>query len=255
MVGPVRVYRAEGDVRLLNLGDVHRGDVTHDNEAFQRVLAFIEDSRDVVWVSTGDLLNVALASSPSDVYRSLSLQEEFDALVKELTPIASRCLGVVASNHHNRFDRAVGMSLDRLLCRELGVPYLGKTGVINVVAGRSSYMIAVAHGYGGGRTRGGKTNNLARFAQIYPGADVYLKGHTHTYEFFIGESFVLDRKRAAVRLARSYYVTTGHFLSWRDSYAEQREYEPAPCGAALLTLCARGVGKFSEKRVLCDLIS
>ena len=56
-------------------------------------------------------------------------------------------------------------------------------------------MIAMHHGIGGGRPRGGKVNNLERFETVISIANLYLQGHTHTYDFLYNSTQYIDRKR------------------------------------------------------------
>lgn len=84
-------------------------------------------------------------------------------LPQEPKPIAPKCLGVVESNYHHRFYKLVGMSLDRLFCRELNIPFLVDMAVIKVVCGKVAYYIAMHHGHGPGKKITSKTNNFRQF--------------------------------------------------------------------------------------------
>jgi hypothetical protein len=243
-----------GTIKLYNLGDVHRGDRACNDKLFRKIIGMIAQAPNGYWVSTGDLLNVALKASKSDVYGSMSLEEEKDVLRSELAPIAKKCLGVVKSNHHNRFDREVGMSLDRLLCELIGLPFLGGLGIMNLTCGRTSYFVAMHHGAGGGGMRGGKANSLQRLAVIVPGADLYLEGHTHTYQSFMDTAHYIDRKRNLMSEGVAHFCTTGHFLEWSGSYAVDLKLPAMPQGAAMIELTGNGLGKITNKKVKMDLV-
>lgn len=172
-------YHLPSDCLLYNLGDVHRGDEACDVPLFERIIKQIEREDHARWVSTGDLLNCALAGGKSSSYTSASVQEELESLTKDLKPIAGKCLGFVASNHPGRMDKAVGANLDKILAQYLGIPYLGKRGRIAVTCNRLSYWIALHHLCGGGATAGAKANKIERLATWMPGFDLYLGGHTH----------------------------------------------------------------------------
>jgi len=240
-------YNFNDGVAIFNLGDVHRGDKACDVSAFNRTIAEIKNTG-AKWVSTGDLLNVALKTSKSDCYSSMSLEDEKDALVKELSPIAGQCLGFVASNHHNRFDQTVGMSLDKIVAKELKVPFLGAVGLINVTCDAASYFIGMHHGIGGGKRRGGKINNLEDLSGIMPAADVYLEGHTHAFASFINEVPYIDRKRNSLRYYKSHFVTTGHYLNWEGSYAQDLKLKPMPVGCSVIELKAAPSGSNAKAK-------
>jgi hypothetical protein len=175
--------------------------------------------------------------------------------VKELAPISGKCLGIVTSNHHRRFERAVGMSLDKMLAHDMAVPFLGQIGLLNVICGKASYYIALHHGTGMGKRRGSKTNNTEDLAVLVPGADIYMEGHTHAPDFFIDEMNYIDRKRGLFRSAPAYFCVTGHFLDYGRSYAPGMKLRPMPQGAAVLELREAGAGNVGNKKVRFDLFN
>lgn len=250
----IRQYNFSGNVRIVNLGDVHRGDSACNDALFRKIIAHIEKDPSCYWVSTGDLLNVALKNSKSDVYSSMSLEDEKNILLKELEPIASKCLSLVASNHHSRFDRETGMSLDALIAGLLNIPYLGGMGIINVTCDRASYYIAMHHGTGGGGARGSKVNSSEKLEGIAAGADLYLDGHTHSYATWQNISQYIDKKRGLLSEQISHFVTTGHFLNWGDSYAVNMKLKPMPQGSSIVELFAAGAGNATYKRIKSDLL-
>ncbi len=248
-------HRYDHPVNIYNLGDCHRGDIAFNKPVFDRVVNQILEDENAVWVSTGDMLNVALKTSLSNSYTSLNLDKEMGLLTKELEPIAHKCLGIVGSNHHARFDKAVGMSLDKLLCREMMIPYLGNWGIIKVTCGRLSYFVSMIHGVGGGSLKGGKINNIVRASSVYPCLDLYLSGHVHDYMTTTSVDFYLDRKRDAIVEQTSLYATTGAFLDWSKSYAVRLQYKPGSMGSTMVSLAYSQVGRNSNKKMTVQLVS
>ena len=252
-----RMRRAQhsfpGNILLFDIGDVHRGDSACNVDPFKKVVSHVQNISNAYWISTGDLMNVALKNSKSDVYNSDSLQKEYEALLSELAPISKKCLGIVKSNHHSRFDRETGMSLDKLLARELNIPFLGGLGLINITCGRTSYFLAMHHGTGGGKMRGSKTNNTEALSRIVPGADLYIEGHTHSYDSFNNLQKYIDRKRGLLSESLATFLVTGHFLNWDESYAVDKKFYPMPQGAAFAELFASNAGNNSNKKIKCDL--
>lgn len=240
-------------IRIFNVGDLHRGDYACDVALWHKIRNEIANSPDTYWLSTGDLLNMATKNSITGPYKSMSPAEELKIFCEEAAPIAHKCLGFVGSNHHRRVDKEVGLSVDKFIAEKLNIPFLGHLGLLNIVCGRASYYIGMHHGAGGGKMRGGKTNNLQRLANIIPGADIYLEGHTHTFNYFIDEIGYIDRKRILFRSHPVHFVTTGHFLNYWDSYAAAAKFAPSPKGAALLTLGAAGSGNLQNKEVRVEL--
>jgi len=243
-------YSFEHPIKLYNLGDVHRGDPCHDNKLFKKVINEILEDPYARWVSIGDLCNVALKTSVSSVYKSQNLQEEYDILTKkELVPIADKCLGLVTSNHHRRFDKETGLSFDRLICESLGIPFLGSLGCISIACGRLVYYVALHHGVGGGKKRGSKANNLFDFSTIMPCADIYMEGHTHSPDYFTEKFHYIDRKRGTIRDYVAHFCVTGHYITWDESYAQDIKLNPKPKGSSVLTLAYNNNGKQCNKKV------
>ena len=178
----IKKYKYGRTIKVYNLGDVHRGNNSCDLDFLHKVIKKIKNDKDAFWLSTGDLLEVGTTQSVSGPYDSLTVQEELDYIVDELRPIKNKCLGMVASNHHERIKRATGLSLDKAVCTALEIPYLGITGVINITVGRAAYYCVLHHGVGGG-TQGNKVNRALNLAKIHAGADIYFTGHTHSYSY------------------------------------------------------------------------
>ena len=248
-------YKFDNTISIVNFGDLHLGDRCCDKKAVYSVAKQIEQDDSLYWLSTGDLLNVALKQSKSDVYSSMSVKEELDELLEMVEPIKGKCLGIVGSNHHHRFENEVGLNLDETISALSGIPYLGEIAVVDVTCGSCSYFIAPHHGVGGGRTSGAKVNELGRLSDVISGADVYMQGHTHSFAHFTIEQPYIDRKRKAVQSVQSHFVTTGHYLGWEGSYAQRLKLRPAPIGSSVVTLYGNQIGQHKTKKVKIDFIN
>lgn len=249
----IKQYKFESTIKLFNIGDLHRAHPNCDEAFFFQIIAMIKDDPNAYWVSTGDLGELALKDSKGDVYEAGSPQWELDQLTYELGPIAKKCLGFVHSNHHVRVQKASGVNFDKVLATQLGIPYLGKTGVIAITVARCTYYVALHHGVGGG-TRGNKINRAQKFSSQYPGADLYLTGHVHTYDDFPIYQKYIDKKRIAMSKVIAWHQIAGHFLGFEDSYADEKMLEESPvcCGVSELHGCS--VGKNDKKKINCYAI-
>lgn len=145
----MQTYKFDQSVRIVNLGDIHRGNNNCNTQLLKKNINFIRDNDDVRWISTGDLLETAIKSSKSSCYEASTPEEELDALAAELEPIRHKCLGFVASNHHNRIKKESGLNLDKVLADRAKIPFLGISAIIKVVCGRCVYFCVMHHGTGG----------------------------------------------------------------------------------------------------------
>lgn len=145
------------------------------------------------------------------------------------------------------------MSLDESICSHLKIPFLGKLGIMNITCGRSSYYVVLHHGTGAGKKRGSKTNNTEALSELIPAADLYLEGHTHSFDHFIDEVSYIDRKRGGLVVQQMTFCVTGHFLKWEESYAMDMKLQARPQGSAVCELFESKLGKLSNKKIKCDL--
>lgn len=246
-------FKYDGPVRIVNLGDIHRGNPNCNERFLKKTIGEIAADKNTYWVSTGDMLEVAIKHSVGGVHEAVSVQEEVDLLSEELAPIADKCLGFVSSNHHSRVDKHTGLSLDKAFAAQAGIPFLGISGIINVTIGKGSYFIHLHHGTGGG-TAGNAVNRAIKGSGIYKGCDLYMSGHTHKMDLHPFLQQVVDRKRGLVRTLQSYVVITGHCLDWEASYAEAMNLEPAPIGFSVVELFPNGNGKEETKKIKVDFL-
>lgn len=245
---PITQYKFSDRIRLYNLGDIHRGNAQCDVKFLHMAIKAIQNDKRAYWVSTGDLLEIATTSCVSDSYEAMSPQDELDTLCEELEPIKSKCLGLVASNHHNRINKESGLNLDKLISMQMGIKFLGISSIIDVTCKRCSYFIHMHHGVGGG-TQGNKVNRALKVAENYSGCDIYFSGHTHTYSHTPFQQRVVDRKRVKIRSILSHSIVTGHCLDWSGSYAEKMALRPAPIGFAYVDLGALNSGREANKKI------
>lgn len=230
-------HNFNGDIEIMNIGDVHRGSVACDTALLHKTINYIKENPNCYWVSTSDLLETALRGDKfGAIYHSMSVQDELDTLVEEFRPIADKCLGFVDSNHHGRIQKVVGLDVNKILASELKIPFFGDVGYMKLVCDRNAYNVHLYHGNGGGVTPGAKTNASVSTANMVPDADLYLSGHTHNYLHYPQEICKTDDKRDKTDDIIQHFVTTGHFLIYEKSYAIKALYKKGPRCASLVLL-------------------
>lgn len=248
-------YKFDSDIELMNLGDIHRGSKVHDTKLFQKAINYIKNHNNCFWYSTGDMLDVNIPSSKFFDTASAPLSVEQQALYYELDEIADKGLFIVGSNHHKRFERVTGLNLDEIIAKDLGIDYLGYSTVVNITCIRTSYFMVAHHGTGNGSTMGAKANRLEKFGSLYHGADIYTKGHTHTYTTFKSTMKYIDRKRNLISHIEANFVSTAHCLQWKGSYGEEKEYPETTPGFSIIRLRGSNNGNGTNKKVGIDLFN
>ena len=247
----IPTHRFDGDITLVNLADIHRGNNNCDTRLLSNHINKIAEDESVYWVSTGDLLETAIKTSKSSVYEASTPQEELEALAEELKPIRKKCLGFVASNHQNRIKKDVGLSLDKYLAAAARIPFLGIGAVIKVVCGRVAYFVKLHHGVGGG-TDGNKVNRAMKLAQNTLGADIYMTGHTHSFSYVQDVQQLIDRKRDKLTNIVTHHIIAGHYLKYKGCYAEDMGLKEKPRGCAVVHLAGNNTGNQQNKQISVD---
>lgn len=81
-----------------------------------------------------------------------------------------------------------------------------------------------------------------------------MTGHTHSFSYVQDIATVVDRKRAKTTQITTHHVTTGHYLEYDGSYAEEMGLHAKPCGSAIVTLAHNDSGAQGNKRVSVDFL-
>jgi len=76
-----------------------------------------------------------------------------------------------------------------------------------------------------------------------------LSNGTHAFTSFINEVAYIDKKRNSLQYSQCHFVTTGHYLQWVGSYAQDLKLKPMPVGCSVVELMATGNGRNKNVKV------
>lgn len=162
-------------------------------------------------------------------------------LKKIFEPIKDRILCVLAGNHERRIEKSTGIDTSEILAAYLGAWYAGDEAFIKLKFGRRetnrkpmTYTVYCTHGWGAGRTAGGKVNNLQKLGDIVV-VDVYIASHTHFMTVHQDMIYIPDERNNKVAPKKRTFVSSGAFLD-RGGYAVQKGYPPAKIGSPRIRL-------------------
>jgi len=225
--------REHGFIDLIPLGDIHIGSPTsRASEALDLISKAGSNAR---FLFLGDVIDNALRDSVSDTYKQTGSPGEcLRGFIQLLNAAGDRLWGVVSGNHEDRTTRRVGVDLLELICSEREIPYSSGMLVVDVSVGRRApsdergynYLIVAGHGSGGGRTPGGRVNAANRLANVVPGADIYLTGHTHQPATWKDSYFYADRHNKRIMQRDRHHLVVPAWLGYEE-YAEKRFYSPS----------------------------
>lgn len=223
------------DITILPIADVHIGDRLANLKLFKEVLERIKKEPNTYTIINGDLCNMALKNSKSDVYSdSLSPMEQVITMVNYLKPIKNKILVIGTGNHEDRTKKETNIDVMRLIARELGIEerYADSWWYLYLTFGQDNkkrpitYGITGIHGYGGGRKSGGKINRLEDMTQVVI-ADLYLMSHTHKPISTKNCIYIPYYQSKVLSKQEMYYLMTNSFLESDNGYAEKMGFPPS----------------------------
>lgn len=233
-------------VNIYPLYDVHIGERIAENVLKEWRREVLSQPNNFVIIG-GDLLNMALKNSKSDVYgERFTPDEQIDWAVEFLKPIKDRILGAVPGNHEARMKRDTSIDPMRTVMKDLGLKHLycPASAIVWLRVGKGErqmpYSLYFYHGSGGGSTVGGKLNGVAKLEQSFD-SDVYFAGHTHIVGAFQLDFTRRDDRHNNASMVTHTFVNSNAFVLWHDSYGEGMGMRPTSLSYPKVTL-------FSNKR-------
>lgn len=235
--------------QLVVLGDMHIGDELCDMDLIKNTIDYIKKTKDCYCILNGDLLNNALKTSKSDIYKEqMTMEEQQELLIDLLTPIKDKILVMATGNHEYRTNLLAGINPLKAVAYALGVKdklvehsYILtiEFGVAyNIPSVKNRYVVFGIHGgNGGGKTVGSTANALYEMSLIRPDMDLYIHSHTHTPVNYSDMIFLFDRKSKKTREHQRTFFNANAFLKY-GGYAEQKGYKPTDRTPSVITVAA-----------------
>lgn len=196
---------------------------------------------------------VGIYDTAEEVIDDKALDLTSEVFEKYLKPTKGRWLGLLHGHHYANLR--TGETTDQRLCQMLDARFLGTSAYLRLQfkepgkdGSRRNVILYAHHGNGGGRMAGSPLNKLQQMAADFPGADVYLMGHTTKSPVTPSEQiFARWHGRGAPDLVhkRIYLVNTGGFARGyvkgstqgrvpMGGYVEQASMGPASLGAPIV---------------------
>lgn len=222
-------------VTIIPIADVHIGDKLSNLKLLKETLQRIKDEPDTFAIINGDLCNMALKNSKSDVYSdNLSPMEQILMATELLEGIKDKILVISTGNHEDRTKKETNVDVTRLIAKQLGIEdrYAEAWWYLYLSFGKSSkgraitYGITGIHGYGGGRKSGGKINRLEDMSQVVL-ADLYIMSHTHKPISTKNCIYIPYYQSKTLSKQEMYYLMTNSFLESDGGYAEKMGFTPS----------------------------
>ena len=234
---PVKLNKqsCDGSKLLVPIGDVHYGAINCDVDKFQRTLEFCRSSN--AWILLmGDLLEASSRYSiGAGVYEQSTPQSQIDDMVEMLEPYKDLIIGSHQGNHEQRIYNACGINVMKVMCKMLHVRYIGYAMNHILHVGSQRYVVFSTHGSSGATLRHTKIKKVLDIS-AWNKSDLYLYGHVHSLDMKSDEYREYDARNKTMLTKKRYFVLTGSFLKYDDSYAEMKNYQPERVGVANIHL-------------------
>ena len=176
------------NVKVVPISDAHYGNPFFSKRHFFEMRDYILKTPEAVAICTGDLCESSIRTSKGEIFRQVgSPQDQRDWIIKQLTPIKHKILGMTTGNHEVRIYNEVGIDISKDIAQALGVPYRPEGILLKISFGSGNesheekpyvYWGYATHGYGGARTKSAKAVKVERTA-TWIHSDFYIMSHDH----------------------------------------------------------------------------
>ena len=172
-------YESLEHLNIYPLGDVHIGSKEFDLELFNQWIDMVKNDPNGAVVIIGDMMNMGLRNSKSNVYEeNLSPMEQKELCYELLLPIADKIIGGCSGNHEYRAVKEVGMNpLYDVFCRlRIEDRYRENACFIKLTVGKQGKN---PNTYGVVLTHGSSKSKDEKWNYSIDGCDCFISGHTH----------------------------------------------------------------------------
>lgn len=220
-------------IKIIPISDTHIGEKLVDLKLLKKVLLEIKEDPHCYTTVNGDIMNMALKNSKSNVYDdALSPSEQIEITYDLFKDIADKILVYHGGNHESRCYKETGIDTSKVIAQRLGIEdrYAENMWYLFLQFGKCrrnrpvQYTIGGYHGSAGGRKSGGKINRLVDMSSIFI-ADLFIMGHGHKMIITDGTIFVPDEQHKTLVEKELNYLMTNSFLKY-GGYGASGGYTP-----------------------------
>jgi predicted phosphodiesterase len=172
-------YKDFDHLNIYPLGDVHIGSKEFDLELFKQWVEVVKNDPNGAVMIVGDMMNMGLRNSKSNVYEEkLSPMEQKEFCYELLNPIADKIIAGCPGNHEYRAVKEVGTNpLYDVFCRmRIEDRYRENACFVKLTVGKRG---SNPNTYGIVLTHGSSKNKDEKWTYGVDGCDVFISGHTH----------------------------------------------------------------------------
>lgn len=212
-------------LNIYPIGDVHIGSKEFDVELFKAWVEMVKNDPNGAVVIIGDMMNMGLRNSKSNVYEEmLSPMQQKEFCYELLKPIKDKIIGGCSGNHEYRAVKEVGTNpLYDVFCR-MGIEdrYRENACFIKLTVGKNGKN---PNTYGVVLTHGSSKNKDEKWTYSIDGCDCFISGHTHDAIHKPMGKIKMDLSHNKVKTVGYHHVVVVPFQSY-GGYAIRGKYMP-----------------------------
>lgn len=208
------------------IGDVHIGSKECDLDLFREWTKMVENDPNGVVMIIGDMMNMGLRNSRTNVYEeALSPMEQKELCYELLNPIADKIVAGCSGNHEYRSVKEVGMNpLYDVFCRmRIEDRYRENACFIKLTVGKlpnnsgNTYAVVLTHG--------SSKSKDEKWTYSIDGCDCFISGHTHLGTHQPLGKIRIDLSHNKVKMVGYQHIVVTPFQSY-GGYAIRNKYLP-----------------------------
>ena len=222
-------YESLDHLNIYPLGDVHIGSKECDMELLTKWVEMVKNDPNGAVVIIGDMMNMGLRNSKSNVYEErLSPMEQKELCYELLNPIADKIIAGCSGNHEYRAVKEAGMNpLYDVFCRmRIEDRYRENVCFIKLTVGKQGKN---PNTYGLVLTHGSSKNKDEKWTYSVDGCDCFISGHTHLGTHQPLGKIRMDLTHNKVKMVGYQHIVVMPFQNY-GSYAIRGKYMPNHLG-------------------------
>lgn len=222
-----------GDVEYINIypiGDVHIGSKECNIDQFRKLIETIENDPNGYAVIVGDMMNMGLRNSKTNVYEEvLNPMEQKELCYELLKPINNKILAGCSGNHEYRQNKEVGTNpLYDVFCRlRIEDRYRENACFLKLTVGKCGRN---PNTYGVVLTHGSTKSKDEKWTYSIDGCDCFISGHTHSGVHQPMGKIRMDLTHNKVKTIPYQHIVVTPFQEY-GGYAIRGKYMPGHVGA------------------------
>lgn len=216
-------------INIYPIGDVHIGSKECDIELFREYINTVQSDPNGYAVIIGDMMNMGLRNSKSNVYEEkLSPMEQKELCYELLQPIGDKILAGCSGNHEYRSVKEVGMNpLYDVFCRlRIEDRYRENACFLKLTVGKVGKNPNI---YGVVLTHGSNKSKDEKWTYGVDGCDCFISGHTHLGTHQPLGKIRMDLTHNKVKTVGYQHVVVVPFQNY-GGYAVRGKYMPNHIG-------------------------